>query len=182
MGLLRVISIRDEENVTLLLTSARQILINHIRLVFNTRNPSEERQEAFPLTNLQCHSRAPRPPLTKPHIPQNDSPVVFQNNELAILMLTLQRRKPHFVLQHLALGLPPWEAPEMRTLQEAPCCPGGLSAIIFVNEELPRPQSLAMSRRSQRGASWEKYQQVKSQRNSLCLTEQTKLNNSHFPQ
>lgn len=106
-----------------------------------------QKQEAFPLTHLQCHSHAPRPPLTKPHIPQNDSSVVFQNNELAILTLTLQRRKPCFVLHHLDSGLLPWEALEMRTLREAPCRPGSFIAIIFVNEELSGPKSLAMSRR-----------------------------------
>lgn len=95
-----------------------------------------QKQEAFPLTNLQCHSLAPRPPLTKPHISQNDSPIVFQNNELAILMLTLQRRKTCFVPQSLDAGLIPWEAPEVRTLKDAHCCPGGLKAIISVNEEL----------------------------------------------
>lgn len=105
-----------------------------------------QKQEAFPLTNLQYHSRAPRPPATKPHIPQNESPIVFQNNELAILTLTLQRRKPCFALQHLDLGLLRGEALEMRTLQAAPCCPGSLTANIFVSEELPRPKSLAMSR------------------------------------
>lgn len=64
-------------------------------------------QEVFPLTKLQCRSRTPRPPLTKPHTPQNDSPIVFQNNELAILMLTLQRRKTCFVREHSDSGLIP---------------------------------------------------------------------------
>ena len=62
----------------------------------------------------------------------------FKNNELAVLTLTLQRRKPCLVLQHLDLGLPPGEALEMRTLQEASRCPGSLITNTFVSGELPQ--------------------------------------------
>lgn len=54
-----------------------------------------QKQEVFPLTNLRCHFSHSQTTTDKPHIPQNGSPIIFQNNELAVFTLTLQRKETH---------------------------------------------------------------------------------------